>query len=33
MTKEEADVLLDPMLLVDPQKMAQAIAAWRAGKR
>lgn len=33
MTKEEADVLLDPMLLVDPQKMAEAIAAWRAGKR
>ena len=33
MTKEEADVLLDPMLLVDPEKMAQAIAAWRVGKR
>ena len=33
MTKAEADHLLDPMLLVDPEKMAQAIAEWRAGKR
>ena len=33
MTKEEADVLLDPMLLVDPERMAQAIADWKAGKR
>lgn len=32
MTKAEADHLLDPMLLVDPEKMAQAIAEWRAGK-
>lgn len=32
MTKAEADHLLDPMLLVDPEKMAQAIADWRAGK-
>ena len=32
MTKAEADHLLDSMLLVDPEKMAQAIAEWRAGK-
>jgi len=33
MTQEEADVLLDPKLLVEPKKMTQAITAWRAGKR
>ncbi len=30
MTAEEADLLLDPMLLVDPERMAAAIAEWKA---
>ena len=33
MTKDEAKRLLDPMLLVDPQAMAQAIATWKAEKQ
>ena len=32
MTQEEADEMLDPMLLVDPERMAAAIAAWKAKK-
>ena len=32
MSQDEADKLLDPMLLVDPEAMAQAIAEWKAGK-
>lgn len=33
MTKEEADFLLDPALLVSPEKMAEAIAQWKAAKK
>ncbi|WP_289172213.1 hypothetical protein [uncultured Parasutterella sp.] len=33
MTKEEADSLLDPALLVNPERMAEAIAQWKAEKR
>lgn len=32
MTQEDAEKLLEPMLLVNPQAMAQAIADWKAGK-
>lgn len=32
MTKEEADFLLDPALLVNPEKMSEAIAQWKAKK-
>ncbi len=32
MTQEAAEKLLEPMLLVNPQAMAQAIADWKAGK-
>ncbi len=32
MTKEEADLLLDPALLVDPARMSEAIAKWKKQK-
>ena len=32
MTKEEADLLLDPALLVNPAKMSEAIAKWKKQK-
>ena len=32
MTKEDADKLLDPALLVNPQAMAEAISEWKRGK-
>lgn len=33
MTKEEADMLLDPALLVNPEKMAEVIARWKGEKQ
>ncbi|WP_289185718.1 hypothetical protein [uncultured Parasutterella sp.] len=33
MTKEEAALLLDPALLVSPEKMSEVIAQWKAAKK